>query len=811
MKSKLSSHAPANHSRAPQRARLSAVAVAINLACGGAAFGAAMLLPAISHAQTRAEKSYNIAAGPLGPALSSFAAQAGVLLSFDPALAEGKTSSGLSGSYGVSAGFAKLLADTGLNARSSDGRNFVLERSGAAVLLPEVKVTAGADASQLPGEYAGGMQARGGRFGMLGNADTMDVPFSMTAFTAQTVENTQASTIADVVRLDPSVRSTGMAADNTDAFFVRGFALGDNNISEVSFDGLYGAGPNYRVMADYAERIEVLKGPAAMIYGMSPNGAGGGTINVVPKRAGEDLNRVKLTYGNGSQFGGAVDLARRFGAQREFGVRINSAYQNGDTALDNQSRRSSLGSVALDYQGEKLRASLDLIDQREDINAPSRRPRLTAGVPVPDAPDGRRNTTQSWEYSDSTEKSAVARAEYEATDALSFFGGVAKSKSVVDRLFNTPAIQNALGGVSTTPAAGTFEVARASVEAGVRGKFSTGALKHKVTLQFNRYHDELSRATVSGTTYLSNIYNPVNHPSQSVALPSDVPKVSETVLSGVALSDTISAFDDRLQLILGLRKQTVEAQNYGPTITTPRYEESALTPAVGVVVKPHQHVSVYANYIEGLAKGDVAPDSASNAGQIFSPYKTKQYEAGIKFDHGSVMTSLAVFQITRPSGQMSGAEYAVDAEQRNRGVELSAYGSPADGLRLYSGLTWMEAKLTETSNPLTQGNTAVGVPRLQGSVNAEWDLPSMRDMTLIGTVFYTGSQFVDQSNERELSASTVLDLGARYRSLIGGKKVVWRATLRNATGKDYWAGASTWGTLILGAPRTFLLSATVDF
>lgn len=806
MKSKLSTLALVSHRRAAQRARFSAAAVAVNLACGGATFGAAMLIPAVSHAQAPAEKSYNIPAGPLGPVLSGFAAQAGVLLSFDPALAEGKTSQGLNGSYGVNAGFAKLLAGTGLNARSGDGRNFTLERSGAAVVLPEVKVTAGPEAGQLPPAYAGGMQARGGRFGMLGNADTMDVPFSMTAFTAQTVENTQASTIADVVRLDPSVRSTGMAADNSDAFFIRGFALGDNNISEVSFDGLYGAGPNYRMMADYAERIEVLKGPAAMIYGMSPNGAGGGTINVVPKRAGEDLNRAKLTYGNGAQVGGAVDLARRFGAQREFGVRINSAYQNGDTALDNQSRRGSLGSVALDYQGEKFRASLDLIDQREDIDAPSRRPWLSPGVAVPKAPDGQRNTTQSWEYSNSTEQSAVLRAEYQATDALSFFGGVAKSKSVVDRLFNTPIILNAAGDVSTTPAAGTFEVRRESVEAGVRGQFETGKLKHKVTLQFNRYRDELNRATVSGVAYTSNIHNPVNQPSQSVALPGDVPKVSETVLSGVALSDTISAFDERLQVILGLRKQTVEAP-----LSVPRYDESALTPAVGVVVKPQQNISVYANYIEGLAKGDVAPDAASNAGQIFSPYKTKQYEAGIKFDHGSLMTSLALFQISRPSGQMNGTEYTVDAEQRNRGIELSAYGSPANGVRLYSGLTWIQAKLTETSNPATQGNTAVGVPRLQGSLNAEWDLPSMRDMTLIGTVFYTGSQFVDQTNERELSASTVVDLGARYRSLIGGKKVVWRATLRNATGKDYWAGASTWGTLIQGAPRTFLLSATVDF
>lgn len=794
-----------SYSRFPALLRPSALAVL--LAC--AAPGAVSLAVAQS---ASAVQSFNIPAGPLDVTLTRIARQSGQVISVRPELVQGLKAPAVEGQMNADQAYRKALKDSGLEVYATESGALNLRTSsGKTTTLPEVAVTAQADAGQLPSEYAGGMLARGGRYGMLGNANMMDVPFSMTAFTAQTVENTQASTIADVVRLDPSVRSTGMAADNSDAFFIRGFALGDNNISEVSFDGLYGAGPNYRVMADYAERIEVLKGPAAMIYGMSPNGAGGGTINVVPKRAGDDLSRAKLTYGNGSQAGAAMDLARRFGAQREFGVRVNGAYQNGDTALDNQSRRGSLGSVALDYQGEKLRATLDLIDQREDINAPSRRPWLSAGVPVPTAPDGRRNTTQSWEYSNSTEQSAVLRAEYEASDAVSFFGGVAKSKSVVDRLFNTPVLLNVAGDVTTTPAAGTFEVRRESVEAGVRGKFSTGELKHKVTLQFNRYRDELSRATVSGVAYTSNIYNPVTQPSQSVTLPDDVPKVSETVLSGVALSDTISAFDERLQVILGLRKQAVEAQNFGPAVTTPRYDESTLTPAIGIVVKPQQNMSVYANYIEGLAKGDVAPDAASNAGQIFAPYKTKQYEAGIKIDHGKLMTSLALFQISRPSGQMSGTEYAVDAEQRNRGIELSAYGSPVDSVRLYSGLTWIDAKLTETSNPATQGNTAVGVPRLQGSVNAEWDLPAMRDMTLIGTLFYTGSQFVDQTNEREISSSTVVDLGARYRSMIGGKRVVWRATLRNATGKDYWAGASTWGTLILGAPRTFLLSATMDF
>ena len=781
----------------------------------GAVFMATLLPPALAteNFNEAAARSYSVPAGPLGRVLSSFAASSGIALSFDPKLTEGLNSPGLDGSYTTREGFARLLSGTSLELfRQPDG-SYGLRRQlqSSATTLPEVKVVAAADKNDLPAPYAGGQVARGGRLGMLGNTDIMDAPFSLTAFTAQAIEDNQMSTIADVARLDPSVRSTGMAADNSDAFFIRGFALGDNNISEVAFDGLYGAGPNYRMMADYAERIEVLKGPAAMIYGMAPNGAGGGTINVVPKRAGVDLTRIRGSYGNGSQLGTHADVSRRFGDQREFGIRLNGAYQNGDTALDNQSRRASLGAVALDYQGDKLRATLDLIDQREDIDAPSRRPWLGAGIAVPKAPDGQRNVTQAWEYSRSTEQSATMRMEYEATKTLSFFAAAATAKSEVDRLFNTPIMLNSAGDVSVQPAAGTFNVKRDSIEAGVRSRFETAAVSHRVTLQVNRYRDELARATVNGAVYTSNIYHPISQPRQDVALPSDVPKVSATTLTGIALTDTLSAYDERLQLILGLRKQTVESENFAPGVTNPRYDKSALTPAVGLVIKPQKNISLYGNYIEGLAKGDTAPAGADNAGQIFAPYKTKQHEIGVKVDHGSFMTTLSLFQITRPSGQLTNNVYAVDGEQRNRGVELAAYGTPTRGVRLYGGITWIEAKLTQTNTAATQGNTAVGVPRMQGSLNAEWDMPSLSGMTLIASAFHSGKQYVDQANSRELPSWTTVDLGARYLSKIGGMDVVWRANLRNAFDKAYWAGASTWGTLALGAPRTFVVSATVDF
>jgi iron complex outermembrane receptor protein len=682
-----------------------------------------------------------------------------------------------------------------------------------AKTLAEVTVTGEAELpGSLPTAYAGGQIARGGRLGLLGNVDVMDAPFHITSFTAQAIADRQASTVAEMVRTDPSVRSTAPNGDVADAFFVRGFALGDNNIGEIAFDGLYGVAPNYRVMADYAERIEVLKGPAAMIYGMSPNSGVGGSINVVPKRAGADLTSVRADLSTHSQLGGHIDVSRRFGAERQFGARFNGNYQDGDTAIDHQSRQGRLGALALDYEGERLRATLDLIDQHEEVDAPTRRPWLNAGVGVPEAPDNRRNITQRWEWYESTERSVLLRAEYQVGPQWSVFASHGAATSDVNRLFNTPAIINAAGDTSVLPTRAIFDVERDSSEAGVRARFTTGAVSHRLTLQWSRYDDRLGMGTVAGQAYGSNIYLPVERAAQTVAAPASVPLRSKNKLSGAAISDTLTMFDERLHVILGLRKQDISSDNFGANaVLTSRYDESAVTPMLGIVYKPLKQVSVYGNYIEGLSKGDTAPNTAINAGEVFAPYKARQQEIGVKVDHGRLMTMLSAFQITRPSGFMTGNRFAVEGEQRNRGVELNAHGTAGNNLRLYGGVTWIDAKLTKTSSPATAGKTAVGVPEVQLSLNAEWDVPLLAGLTLTGGLIHSGKQYANQANTQRLPAWTTLDLGARYRTAVAGNKVTLRATLRNASDKNYWAGASTWGTLVAGAPRSLLLSATADF
>lgn len=790
----------------------------------GLGFALAAPLTAVHAAQLAAAESrrtYAIEPGPLGHVLAQFAGVASVPLSFDPTPLAGVRSAGLRGSFTVQEGFARLLHDSGYELADAGNGGFSLRpapvaRGGDAATLPTVTVTAAEQLpSELPRAYAGGQMARGARLGLLGNADIMSTPFSTSSFTSEAIANRQAATLPEVLNKDSSVRFTGQLGGVTDSFYIRGLPIGEGNLSEVAFDGVYGVAPNYHVFTEYAERIEVVKGPAALLYGMSPNGGVGGVINVVPKRAlPEDLSRASLDYGSGTQVGGHLDLSRRFGANREWGIRFNGVHRQGDTPLDNQRSRTDIGALSLDYQGERLRASVDFLTQAEKVDAPTRPFLVAAGLPVPDAPDGRRNISQSWGWWKSDGQSALLRAEYDLSDKLTLFANAGGSTVDITRLSDqTPTLLDGAGLATSTPTHYKFRVDRQTIDAGLRGHFETGALKHTLSFQVSSYEDRVAQANNAGTAMLTNIYAPVERPFQNIAQPLRTPRISASRLSGVALADTLSVLEDRLQFTIGLRHQQVESNNFSASTgaVTAHYDQSALTPLVGVVYKPSQGVSIYANYTEGLSKGDTAPNTASNAGEIFSPYKSKQHELGVKFDLGSVLATASVFQVIKPSGQLTGSVYAADSEQRNRGFEFNVFGEPVKGLRLTGGLTLLDGKLTQTNSRTTLGNRPVGMPTVMANLGADWDVPGVNGLSLNGSVTYTGKAYVNQANTQSVPAWATLDLGVRYATRIAGRATTFRGTLVNATNHAYWSGVASYGTISQGIPRTFMLSASVDF
>lgn len=669
-------------------------------------------------------------------------------------------------------------------------------------------------ATALPETLAGGQVARGARLGMLGNKDVMDTPFSVTSYTAKTLADLQTVTVADALERDPSVRSTGQTGGIVDSFFIRGFPIGEGNLGELAFDGVYGVAPNYRVFTDYAERVEVLKGPGALMYGISPNSGVGGVINIVPKRPlDEDLTRFTGSYASDSQVGGHLDLSRRFGSENQFGVRFNGNLQGGDTAVDNQHRDLGVGAIALDYRGERLRLNLDYISQKESWEAASRPFTIAPGVDVPSAPNGRTNLPQNWGWSDTKEQSALLGGEYDLSDNVTVFAHAGGGRSDVKRLSDqVPRILNDAGDTSNIPGYYKFNVDRSTADVGLRGVFATGPITHTTTIMATRYQDELSRGITNGTAILSNIYHPVDVPQQYLSSPK-VQRVSESELSGVALTDTLSMLDDRFQLTLGVRRQDIESRNYNAAgAVSSKYSDNATTPLVGVVVKPWQDVSLYYNYVEGLSKGDIAPGTASNAGETFAPYESKQHEIGVKYEHGTFMTTLALFQIEKPSGEIgAGNVFSVQAEQRNRGVELSMYGEVAKGTRLMGGVTVLDGELTDSATAANRGNKPVGVPDVQANLWAEWDTPWLEGFTLTSGAIYTDRQYVNQANTQQLDAWTRFDAGARYATKIEGRPTTFRATVQNVFDREYWSGVASYGAFSPGYPRTLQLSATVDF
>lgn len=668
--------------------------------------------------------------------------------------------------------------------------------------------------SALPEVLAGGQVARGARLGMLGNKDVMDAPFSVTSYTAKTLADLQTVTVADALERDPSVRSTGQNGGIVDSFFIRGFAIGEGNLGELAYDGVYGVAPNYRAFTEYAERIEVLKGPGALVYGISPNSGVGGVINIVPKRPlDEDLTRFTGSYASDSQVGGHLDLSRRFGAENQFGVRFNGSLQGGDTAVDNQHRDVGIGAIALDYRGERLRLNLDYLSQKESWEGASRPFTIQPGVQVPSAPNGRTSLPQKWGWSDTKEQSLLLGGEYDLNDNLTVFAHAGGGRSDVKRLSDqVPRILNDAGDTKNTPGYYKFNVDRSTADIGLRSLFATGPVTHTTTLMASRYRDELSRGIINGKDIYSNIYHPVDTPQQYINTPK-VLRISETELSGVALTDTLGLFEDRLQLTLGMRHQAIESRNYNSTGgVSARYDASANTPLLGVVVKPWDDVSLYYNYVEGLSKGDAAPGTASNAGETFAPYESKQHELGVKYEHGRFMTSVALFQIEKPSGEVgAGNMFSVQAEQRNRGVELSLYGEVAPGTRLMGGVTFLDGELTQSATAANRGNKPVGVPDIQANLWAEWDTPGLEGFTLTGGAIYTDRQYVDQANTQQLDAWTRIDMGARYATKIEGRPTTFRATVQNVFDREYWSGVASYGAFSPGYPRTLQLSASVDF
>lgn len=350
--------------------------------------------------------------------------------------------------------------------------------SNSNAVLPTVTVTESADPTA---PYAGGLVARGGSLGVLGTASVMDTPFSTTNYTSQGIEDVQARAIGDVITNDASVRNTNGNGGFGDSYQIRGFTMSAN---DVAFNGLYGLVPLTRMPIAMVERIEVLKGPGTLMYGMGPSGGIGGAVNLVPKRATEDpISSVTATYLSNAQFGLKADLGRRFGENQEWGIRVNALYADGNTGLSGSNQQQTMGSVALDYNGGRVRWSLDAYTQHED--ARNFRPQFSIDsslTTMPAAPSGKTNLYPGTTLQ-SDDKAVATRLEYDINDKLTAYGAVGYHVAESAQSWPGTSIMNVRGDTGTLYN-GYYDqrVTSTSADVGLRTRFDTGGIKHTLML-----------------------------------------------------------------------------------------------------------------------------------------------------------------------------------------------------------------------------------------------------------------------------------------------------------------------------------------
>lgn len=125
-------------------------------------------------------------------------------------------------------------------------------------------------------------------------------------------------------------------------------------------------------------------------------------------------------------------------------------------------------------------------------------------------------------------------------------------------------------------------------------------------------------------------------------------------------------------------------------------------------------------------------------------------------------------------------------------------------------MAYVDPKLTKTAGGANDGKTATAYPKVQGKLGMEWDIPGLDGLTLTGNVTSQSKQYINAENSLSIPGYTIFDVGARFVTQVANKPVTLRANIANLGDKDYW-GVPLTQTLGLGAPRTYQLSASVDF
>lgn len=636
---------------------------------------------------------------------------------------------------------------------------------------------------------------------------------SVQVVTPQTIEDFQPNTLDDALKFVSGISQGNTLGNTRDALIKRGF--GNNSDGSVLRDGV--RSNLSRSFGATTERVEVLKGPASLLYGaLEP----GGLINVISKQP-QYVQRTKIggtAFGEG---GGSLSLDTT-GPLGDSGLayRLVAERQSRDYWRNYGVDQHTLVAPSLSWVGE--RASLTLAYEYNDYSTPFDRGTVFVDGHPADI-DYDKRLGEKWEGNEGIGESASARFEYELSDAWKTRLSYAWNNDRYDLAIAQPV---SLSGnqLLRTANGGQYDYETRYASLDFIGQQRLFGQTHELLLGIDNEVNDNFRGTTyrnpNGTRRNIDIHNPhygdLGEPSVVDVNRSNMR--NELTSTSLYLKDNWH-LNQQWIVVLGGRYQHYDqykvqglAAERKPSLDS---NDQTFIPFAGLVYKLDDTLSLYGNYSRSFMPNTTVDDRNS----VFDPEEGRSYEVGAKYDlNPNLSLNLALFDIVKKNvvtntnvGGLSISEAA--GKVGSRGVEVDLTGRLAERWQMIATYAYTHTEILD--DPKNEGNRLTQAPRQSASLYLTHHLrtpESFGQWRLGAGTRYVGARAGDNENSYYMSSYTVSDAFLRWDLPTRDYGTRLQLNVDNLFDKHYYP-SSTGSPLQVnvGQPRSLRLSASVEF
>ncbi|TVP59975.1 MAG: TonB-dependent siderophore receptor [Nodularia sp. (in: Bacteria)] len=653
----------------------------------------------------------------------------------------------------------------------------------------------------VTGQQEDGYRVPNASVGTRTDTQLRDIPQSIQVIPQQILKDQQITRLTEAVRNVPGVETDGSSRSSSDFLIIRGFETGFNNASflrnGIQDPRLISGGFNPATI----ERIEILRGPASVLFG---NLEPGGAINLVTKQPlNEPFYAIEASVGSFNFYRGAIDLSGPLNENGTVLYRFNAAAQTSDSFIDFLFDRRYVIAPTLEVNFSE-NTSLNIwgeyskIENAFDLGVPA----VGSVLPNPlgSIPRNRNLTDPNNFNVDETYRIGFDlqhkfNDDWQLRSAFlsSFY---TQNRDFVFTIALLPDNRTLTRGFSRANPAYNDDLY--NLDTHVIGNFSTGSIQHRLTAGINLNWRNSFVDNEGATAEPIDIFNPV-YSSPISPFSRNFRVEYDSRIVGVYIQDQMTLLDN-LKFLLGGRFDFAHQNQrdiLSNTETENNYQE--FSPRLGIVYQPIQPISLYASYSRSFS----LPDAAFSDITLQPEFGT-QYEVGVKAElNQRLSANLAFYNLTRSNLPTTDPENLLRTiqvgKQRSRGVEFDISGEVMPGWNIIAGYALTDAKIIEDNN-FPVGNTLSNVSRNSWNL---WTTYQLQSGNLQGLGFGLGLFYVD-NRQGDLANSFELPSYFRTDAAIFYNRDNWRLSIniKNLFDVDYFEYAQNRNRVVVGDPFT---------